>query len=84
MMLRIVPKRERIDNDIARRLCVSVRQSYGVTQRELSKQTGVSMALIQRIEQGTQRTVAIDVVLVFRKLAEEAAESGLVGGRAMG
>lgn len=67
-MLRIVKKRERIDADVLRRLCLHVRSVHQYTQSELATASGVKLSVIQRIEQGVQRTFPYAVHDAFARL----------------
>lgn len=70
-MLKVVKKRERIDGDVVRRLCLRVRENRELTQGEVARMLGANVSMVQRIEQGIQRTFPRAIFDALVKLDEE-------------
>lgn len=70
-MIRITKKSERQDADIVRRVCIRVRTRLELTQAELARKVGVNLAMIQRVEQGTQHTFPRGLYESLMNMVEE-------------
>lgn len=73
-MLRIRSKQTRVDADVVRRACLNVRRVRQWTQSDLAQKSGLSLSVVQRIEQGSQHTFPRNVYDALRKLVEEPAD----------
>ncbi|MFC6617961.1 helix-turn-helix domain-containing protein [Deinococcus radiophilus] len=51
-----------------------IREARGITQQQLSEQAGVSIATIQKQEQGVQRDVSLSIALPIAQALEVSVE----------